>query len=154
MDNHVRSLEGLARQVRIAYESGDVASFAELLDPNVRWGPPGDPAPPCQNREQVLAWYERGSQAGMTARVSEVSVLGDRILVGLMVADSKASKQRGGAAARSATADGARRTGRRHSRIRAKERSTRLGRKPSTIGGQGSLGHDRVWVMVQAVVHR
>jgi ketosteroid isomerase-like protein len=100
MDNHVRSLEGLARQVRIAYESGDVASFAELLDPNVRWGPPGDPAPPCQNREQVLAWYERGSQAGMTARVSEVSVLGDRILVGLMVADSKASKQRGGAAAR------------------------------------------------------
>ena len=100
MDNHVRSLEGLARQVRIAYESGDVASFVELLDPNVRWGPPGDPAPPCQNREQVLAWYERGSQAGMTARVSEVSVLGDRILVGLMVADSKASKQRGGAAAR------------------------------------------------------
>jgi ketosteroid isomerase-like protein len=100
MGNHVRSLEGLARQVRIAYESGDVASFAELLDPNVRWGPPGDPAPPCQNREQVLAWYERGSQAGMTARVSEVSVLGDRILVGLMVADSKASKQRGGAAAR------------------------------------------------------
>src|SRR6516162_3046421 len=53
-------VERLAGRVRLALEAADLDAYAELLDPGVRWGPPGDPVPPCQNRAQVLAWYQRG----------------------------------------------------------------------------------------------
>ncbi len=86
--------------MRVAFETGDVGRFAEVLHPDVHWGPPGDPSPPCQNREQVLAWYERGKQSRATAQVSEVSVLGRRLLVGLVLADTEAARQRGGLTAR------------------------------------------------------
>jgi len=79
----------LAGQVRQALEAADLAAYADLLDPAVRWGPPGDPAPPCQNRDQVLAWYRRGRDTGIRARVTETLVSGDRILVGLKVTDSQ-----------------------------------------------------------------
>ena len=75
----------LAGQVRQALGAADLAAYADLLDPAVRWGPPGDPSPPCQNRNQVLAWYQRGRDAGTRARVTETLVSGDRILVGLKV---------------------------------------------------------------------
>ena len=78
-------VERLAGQVRVALEAADLDAYAELLDPGVRWGPPGDPAPPCQNRAQVLAWYRRGREAGTRARVTETLVSGDHILVGLTV---------------------------------------------------------------------
>jgi RimJ/RimL family protein N-acetyltransferase len=78
-------VERLAGRVRLALEAADLDSYAELLDPGVRWGPPGDPVPPCQNRAQVLAWYQRGRAAGTRARVTETLVSGDRILVGLKV---------------------------------------------------------------------
>jgi hypothetical protein len=51
-----KGMELLERKVRIALESADLAAFADLLHPDVQWGPPGDPAPPCRNRDQVLAW--------------------------------------------------------------------------------------------------
>ena len=51
----------------------------------MRWGPPGGPSPPCQNRDQVLAWYQRGRDAGTRARVTGTLVSGDRILAGLKV---------------------------------------------------------------------
>lgn len=76
----------VAQQVRAALEAGDVEQFAELLDPRVTWGAPGDPAPPCQSRRQVLEWYERGRAAGMQARVLDVSTTRDKILVSMMVA--------------------------------------------------------------------
>jgi len=79
------ALEGLALQVKLALESADLSAYAELLDPDVRWGPPGDPSPPCQNRGQVMAWYQRGKSAGTRASVTEVTVIGDRLLVGLLV---------------------------------------------------------------------
>jgi streptomycin 6-kinase len=76
----------VAERVRIALEAPDLATFGELLHPEVRWGAPGDPSPACQNRAQVLAWYRRGHEAGVRAGVSEVAVLGRRtILVGLKV---------------------------------------------------------------------
>lgn len=90
------SMERLSRQAAVALESGDLSAFSDLLDPNVRWGPPGDTSPPCQNRGQVLAWYQRGQTAGATAKVSEVTVLGDRILVGLVVDGTNESRKRGG----------------------------------------------------------
>jgi hypothetical protein len=77
--------QGIAEHVRAALESEDLAHFSELLDPDVRWGAPGDATPSCQNRDQVLAWYRRGQEAGTTARVTELLVLDDKILVGLMV---------------------------------------------------------------------
>ena len=70
------SMDRLADRVRSALASGDVAAFAGLLDPKVRWGPPRDPSPPCQSREQVLAWYQRGRKAGMTADITSVEVVG------------------------------------------------------------------------------
>jgi ketosteroid isomerase-like protein len=100
MAEHPESMERVARQVRLALETADLSSFNDLLDPNVRWGPPGDPSPPCQSREQVLAWYERGKESGARARVSEVVVLGDQILVGLLVAGTLEAEERGGRATR------------------------------------------------------
>jgi RimJ/RimL family protein N-acetyltransferase/ketosteroid isomerase-like protein len=85
----------LAQQVRQALETADLAAFGALLAPDVHWGPPGDPAPPCQNRDQVLSWYRRGRQAGVRAQVSETAVAGDRILVGLRVTGSRAGRPGG-----------------------------------------------------------
>ena len=94
------AMERLAHQVRAALESADLAGFSDLLDANVRWGPPDDPSPPCQNRQQVLAWYERGKASGATATVSEATVLGDQLLVGLVVRGTGESQKRGGDALR------------------------------------------------------
>lgn len=77
--------EGLASRVRSALDSADLEAFAELLDPNVHWGPPGDPSPPCQSRQQVLEWYRRGRADGRQARVLDVSTLADKICVQMKV---------------------------------------------------------------------
>jgi ketosteroid isomerase-like protein len=86
-----RSVEDIAGLVRSALEDGDLRSFADLLDPRVTWGAPDDPSPACQSRRQVLAWYERGRDAGVRARVTEVVVRGDRIVVGLAVSGNRAA---------------------------------------------------------------
>jgi len=78
-------MERLSREVGAALATADLAAYAELLDPDVRWGPPGDAAPPCRSREQVLEWYRRGWQEGVRADVTEISVGGDQILIGLHV---------------------------------------------------------------------
>jgi hypothetical protein len=90
----------IAERVRTALESADLTAFAELLDPNVRWGAPDDRAPGCQNRDQVLAWYRRGRAAGVRARVSEMVVHGDKILVALKVVGNRAAEEQGGEADR------------------------------------------------------
>jgi ketosteroid isomerase-like protein len=103
MEKHTESGEGaeeVARQVRTALEAAELTAFSDLLHPDVRWGPPDDPTPPCRNREQVLAWYRRGQESGARARVSEVVVVGDRILVGLVVRGTGAARERGGQATR------------------------------------------------------
>lgn len=78
-------VEALAQRVRVALESADLSQFGELLDPNVRWGAPDDPTPSCQSRSDVLAWYGRGRAAGRRARVVDVQVHRDKILVHLSV---------------------------------------------------------------------
>jgi hypothetical protein len=75
----------LARRVRVALESADLSQFAELLDPNVRWGAPDDPNPSCESRSDVLAWYGRGRAAGRRAHVVDVQAHGNKILVHLTV---------------------------------------------------------------------
>ena len=79
------TVEALAERIRGALESADLSQFGELLDPNVRWGAPDDPAPSCQSRGDGLAWYGRGRAAGRRARVVDLQVYGDKILVQLSV---------------------------------------------------------------------
>jgi ketosteroid isomerase-like protein len=87
--------ESIVDRVRAALGSADLDAIGELLDPDVRWGAPGDPAPSCQNRRQVLAWYRSGREAGVRAQVIETAVVGDRILVGLMVSGRPATEVSG-----------------------------------------------------------
>ena len=100
MSEQREAMEVIAQQVRIALEAADLSSFSDLLDPDVHWGPPDARRPTCKNRDQVLAWYERGKESGTRARVTEVVVLGDRLLVGLTVRGRQAPRERGGAALR------------------------------------------------------
>lgn len=79
------SIDALAQRVKAALESAEPAQFAELLDPNVKWGAAEDPKPSCQNRDQVLRWYERGRGEGTRAHVISVEAHGDKILVQLRV---------------------------------------------------------------------
>lgn len=85
MAEQAEVMSRLAGLVRQALDAADLSGYADLLDPAVRWGPPGDPAPPCQTRDQVLAWYRSGRDSGTRARVTETLVSGDNILVGLKV---------------------------------------------------------------------
>jgi ketosteroid isomerase-like protein len=94
------AMESVARQVRTALESADLSAFADLLDPDVRWGAPDAKVPSCRNRAQVLAWYEKGRQAGTRATVTEVTVLGDQLVVGLAVGGTQATPARSGVALR------------------------------------------------------
>jgi hypothetical protein len=86
----------MLEQIKAALESGDLSTIGDLLDPEVRWGAPGDRAPSCQNRRQVLAWYRRGRQAGARARVTEIAAHGHKILVGLQVLGTPEAERRGG----------------------------------------------------------
>lgn len=79
------AVQRLARKVHAALESADLEQFADLLDPEVTWGAPGDPSPPCQTRAQVLAWYRRGQAQGRRARVLNVDSNRDKILVTMTV---------------------------------------------------------------------
>ncbi len=77
--------EQLGDAVRAALESADLTGLADLLDPDVRWGPPGDSVSGCHNRRQVIDWYELARRAGARATVSEVIPGDDKLLVGLRV---------------------------------------------------------------------
>jgi ketosteroid isomerase-like protein len=92
--------EDLVRLLRAAMEDADLEAFGELLDPRVTWGPPGDAAAGCTSRHQVLDWYARAWERGGRATVSEITDIGDRLLVGLVVHGTRASRERGGAAPR------------------------------------------------------
>lgn len=78
------SMEQLSRDVRLAYEQGDVELFGALLAPDVTWGPPGASST-CRNKSQVLSWYQKGANAGSRADVREIEIVGDQLLVGLSV---------------------------------------------------------------------
>ena len=80
----------IAESVRAALDAEDLDAFADLLDPRVAWGAPGDPSPPCQNRNQVLAWYRQGKADGRHGRVLDVTTHGDKVLVTMKVNDSHA----------------------------------------------------------------
>lgn len=99
MTEDATHVEQVAREIRLAYEAGDVERFAALLSPRVSWGPPGGPAV-CRSKRQVLAWYENGSRAGAHARVQEITIVGARLLVGLVVTNAPGAIARPGRATR------------------------------------------------------
>ena len=95
-----RSMEETAALVRQALVAEDLTAFTELLDPDVTWGAPGARNPSCKSRDQVLAWYQRGRDAGLRGSVHDVEILGDRLLVSLSVRGIENAKERGGTALR------------------------------------------------------
>ncbi len=95
-----KDMDEIAALVKKALVSEDLAAFAELLDPSVTWGAPGARNPGCKSRNQVLAWYERGRDAGVRASVYTVEVLGDRLLVSMSVRGTGNARERGGTALR------------------------------------------------------
>ncbi len=100
MPEHTDAMQEMARQMRIALEANDPSAFGHLLDPDVHWGAPGARRSACNNRDQVLTWYRRATEAGMQGQVSDVVVFGDRLLVSLTVRGTDEAKRRGGAALR------------------------------------------------------
>ena len=95
-----KSMDEIAVLVRKVLAAEDLSAFAEVLDPAVTWGAPGARNPSCRNRDQVLAWYQRGRDAGVRGSVYDVEVLGDRLLVSMSVRGTENARERGGAALR------------------------------------------------------
>jgi ketosteroid isomerase-like protein len=95
-----KGMDEMAVVVRKALATEDLSVFSELLDPAVTWGAPGDRNPSCKNRNQVLAWYQRGREAGVQGSVYDVEVLGDRLLISMSVRGTENARERGGAALR------------------------------------------------------
>lgn len=100
MVDQMNEAAGIAERVKSAFEAADLSVFSDLLAENVTWGAPDDPSPECQNRAQVLAWYQRGRESGMKAEVSEILALTDRLVVGLRVTGRRASESGDGAGER------------------------------------------------------
>ena len=100
MPDDPTSLDDLASRLRAAMDAADVEAIAKLLDPEVRWGPPDDPAFGCHNRSEVLAWWQRSADEGMRARVTEVVVGADKLLIGFKVTGTEAAVDHGGEADR------------------------------------------------------
>jgi len=88
-----RTATGIADQVRLALETGDLDLIASLLSPDVRWGAPGSPTPPWRNRRPGPQVVREGRAQGRRATVSAVEVHGDGILVGLRLEDGQARWQ-------------------------------------------------------------
>ncbi len=89
-------MDEIALLVRKALAAEDLSAFADLLDPAVTWGAPGARNPTCKSRDQVLAWYQRGRDAGVRGSVYDVEVLGDRLLVSMSVRGTENATERGG----------------------------------------------------------
>ena len=95
-----KDMDEIAVLVRNALAAEDLSAFTELLDPAVTWGAPGARNPSCKNRNQVLAWYQRGRDAGVQGSAYDVEVLGDRLLVSMSVRGTESARERGGVALR------------------------------------------------------
>jgi len=89
-----------AARIEAALESANLAALRDLLDRDVRCGAPGDPEPSCQNRDQALAWFQRGWDDGVRASVNEMVATADQVLIGLTIIGNAAATEAGGEARR------------------------------------------------------
>jgi ketosteroid isomerase-like protein len=90
----------LADRVATALGSADLDAFADLLAPDVQWGPVNDFVSGCHNRQEVLAWYRAGRDRGVRAQVTEVVAGADKLLVGLRVVRNPGANGADGSAER------------------------------------------------------
>ncbi len=82
-------MEMLAQRVRNAMEAIDLATMAELLAPNAKWGAPEQEVPMCQNAHEILSWYDLAQAEGVRAEIKEVVVVGESLVIGLKVLANK-----------------------------------------------------------------
>jgi hypothetical protein len=73
LTEHPESVEAVAHQVRAASETADLSALSDVLDPNVRRGPPGDPSPPCQTRAGLVVDIVGFDQRSETVAHAEVA---------------------------------------------------------------------------------
>ncbi len=85
MSEQVHVPSDLADRVRRALETADLGAMRRLLAPDATWGPPDHPEWGCQNRDEVLAWFQHGRDGGGRARVIDVAAGPDTLLVGIEV---------------------------------------------------------------------
>jgi hypothetical protein len=100
MSSEPLALGQLGERIRAALNSADLAAFAELLAPDVRWGPSETHDADCRSREEVVEWLSRGRQAGARARVTEVVPGAGALLVGLKVSGTLEAQRKGAQAER------------------------------------------------------
>jgi hypothetical protein len=100
MSSEPLALEKLGERIKAALNSADLAGFAELLAPDVRWGAPESQAADCRTRQEVVEWWSRGQQAGARARVTEVVPGAGALLIGLKVSGTREAERNGGEAQR------------------------------------------------------
>ena len=79
------SMEELAGVVEAALTDGDLEAYRDLLAPNAHWGAPDSPQWGCQNRNQIIKWYQAAKDEGMRYTITEVVPGSDALLVGMMV---------------------------------------------------------------------
>jgi hypothetical protein len=87
-------METIAARVRLAMESADLRLMGELLASDARWGAPEQDVPTCRNAQQVLSWYEMARDNGVRADITEVAIIGQRIVIGLKVLPNPKEKKR------------------------------------------------------------
>jgi hypothetical protein len=79
------SMDELAELVRTALTDGDLATYRDLLAPNAHWGAPDSPQWGCQNRNQIIKWYQAAQDGGLRYTLTEVVTGHESLLVGMMV---------------------------------------------------------------------
>jgi hypothetical protein len=75
----------LAGKLSQALETADPTLLGMLLHPNVRWGGEEETPQTCHSRSDVLTWYNGLFAAGVRARVDEVIVRENAVVLGLEV---------------------------------------------------------------------
>jgi hypothetical protein len=94
------SMNVVAEHIREALESADLEAVRQLLDPDAYWGPPDDDESGCHNRDEIIAFWQRGRDAGVRAIVRELVVGEDKVLVGLQLTGNDAPSEEAGEADR------------------------------------------------------
>jgi SnoaL-like domain len=79
------TVEEIGERVRAALNAADLGAVQDLLDANVQWGPPGEHGWGCQNRAEVLDWFQRALTSGVRAEVSELVASDAKLLIGLRI---------------------------------------------------------------------
>lgn len=86
----------LVERVWSALASDDASDLAQVLAPDVRWGPGDEPEAGCHSRAEVLAWDAQARARGRRFRLTEVVEGSRAVLVGVKVSGTAAAAEAGG----------------------------------------------------------